>query len=152
MNKKKVKQIFIAFGVAVLILILYAIFSGGFSQPIQNNDSLVSVRGKQIQGGQIDEGDMEIINERILRILRGVKDIELNGDIFSNPVFKQLRDTRFTLPRPVRLGRPNPFAPIGFESVREAQQNSSVGEEDTQDVSHTTFFDGSNSAGGDDSL
>ena len=135
---KKIKQILVAFGVAVLALILYALFSGGFSQPSQSGDTLVSTKNAQ---GQSEGGgkDAELANERILKILGSVKGIELNDDIFSNPLFKQLRDARFTFPRPVKLGRPNPFAPIGLESLLNAQQDDSS--ENMQDTSDTTFFD-----------
>ena len=141
-SKKKIKQILVALGIAFAILIAYAAFSGGFSQPRQQG-ALVSTRGKNIQG-QISE-DVDIVNERILKILRNVRNIELDDDIFSNPVFKQLRDTRFTLPRPVQIGRPNPFASIGTESILNAQQGELL--QDGTSESTSTFFDDGDEGG-----
>jgi len=42
-----------------------------------------------------------------------------------------LRDTRFTIPRPTSIGRPNPFLPIGFDdvSIQEVQDIEPVVEE-----------------------
>ncbi len=61
----------------------------------------------------------------ILRILGSIQNISLEDDIFQNPVFRELVESGFVIPRPVRIGRPNPFLPIGFDSVT-IQTNSST--------------------------
>ena len=67
--------------------------------------------------GQVKETDTSLANAEILRILGNIQNISLNDDIFTNPVFQALEDSRFVIPKPVRIGRPNPFLPIGFDSI-----------------------------------
>jgi len=141
-NKKTIKQILIALGVAVAILLLYAAFSGGFSQN-QAQGGLVSKNGKSVSGGVVREGDVTVANQKILKILGSVNNIQLNDDIFSNPLFRQLRDSRFTIPRPIRIGRPNPFASIGAEMILSQQQEVEEGQRGQQEGA-TTFFEDTN--------
>ncbi len=135
-NKKTIKQILVALGLAIGILILYAVFSGGFSQP-QIQGGLTSKTGKPISG-VIQGDDFTVANEKILKILGSVSDIDLNDDIFSNPLFRQLRDTHFTIPRPIRIGRPNPFASIGAELITITQQQQGVDTSTEEGVSDTS--------------
>ena len=142
-NKKTIKQILIALGVAVAILLLYAAFSGGFSQN-QAQGGLVSKNGKSVSGGVVREEDVTVANQKILKILGSVNDIQLNDDIFSNPLFRQLRDSRFTIPRPIRIGRPNPFASIGAEMILSQQQQEAEEGQGGQQEGATTFFEDTN--------
>ena len=140
-NKKTIKQILIALGVAVLALMLYAFMSGSFKGTPAKQGGLISTTGKNTMG-QIGEDKVTIANAQILKVLGSIKDIQLNDDIFSNPLFRELKDTRFTIPRPVRIGRPNPFASIGVEFLN--QNEDMQGGQDTVQggtVETVSFFD-----------
>ena len=113
-SKKTIQKILIALLIAVALLVGYSFLN-------QNN---------QDQGGQItslssifkgtdgiDNTNVQLANTEILKILGSIQNIDLDDDIFSNPVFRDLRDTRFTIPKPLQIGRPNPFLPIGFDDV-----------------------------------
>ncbi len=147
-TKKTIKQILVALGVAFGALVLYAVFSGGFqAKPSKGGvtGGLVSTQGKSTTG-IIQETDVEAANAQILKVLGSVNKIELNDEILSNPIFRQLKDSRFSIPRPVRIGRPNPFAPIGVEFLS-PEDGDGYGEEvvggntDTEGENGGTFFD-----------
>ena len=142
-NKKTIKQILIALGVAIAILLLYAAFSGGFSQN-QAQGGLISKNGKTVTGGIAREEDVTVANQKILKILGSVNNIQLNDDIFFYSFFRQLRDSRFTIPRPIRIGRPNPFASIGAEMILSQQQEMEVSQGGQQEGETTTFFEDTN--------
>ena len=48
---------------------------------------------------------------RILSLLNQVSKLEIDTDIFSDPVYQTFKDRSIDIP-PVEVGRPNPFAPI----------------------------------------
>ena len=50
-----------------------------------------------------------------LAVLLNVRSIVLDDSIFSDPTFATLRDSNIVLIQDGTEGRPNPFAPIGFE-------------------------------------
>lgn len=114
-NKGTIKKIIIGLGIAVVLLILYSMVTSS-DTPATGNSSLSSIIGAG-SFGQVQESNTALANAEILRILSNIQTISLNDDIFSNPVFRELHDSRFTIPRPTQIGRPNPFLPIGFDSV-----------------------------------
>ncbi len=120
-NKKTIQKIFIGLVIAVVLLVAYAVLNGN---SVDRNNSTLSSSIKSGSLGQIQETDTALANAEILRILGAIKDINLEDDIFTNPVFKELVDSRFSIPRPLRIGRPNPFFPIGFDSIAESNQAS----------------------------
>lgn len=122
-SKKTIKKILIILVVAVVILAGYAFFT---TQAGSNNSSLSSLINSG-NTGQIKETNVALANTEILKILGSIKNIELQDDIFSNPVFKQLQDTQFTIPKPTQIGRTNPFLPIGYDTF--SQTSSQVAEE-----------------------
>ena len=101
--------------------------------------------------GKVKETDTSLANAEILRILGSIENINLNDDIFANPVFQSLEDSRFVIPKPVRIGRPNPFLPIGFDAVLASQTSeedpfldggeNSFFDDDSTATTTTTFFD-----------
>ena len=115
-NKKTIKNILIGLVVAVALLVGYSIISGDTGSSGGGSTSLSSLIGSG-SFGQIQESNTDLANVEILRILGSIQNINLDDDIFSNPVFRELEDSRFTIPKPVRIGRPNPFLPIGFDSL-----------------------------------
>lgn len=59
----------------------------------------------------------ENINREFVSMLLNLQSITLNDDIFSEPAFKALVDNTVRLNQPGNQGRPNPFAPIGTDSI-----------------------------------
>lgn len=113
-NKGTIKKILIGLVVAIVLLGVYAAVTSN-NDDVQGASSLSSLVG-QGNLGQVQETDTALANAEILRILGSIENISLDDDIFTNPVFRELEDSRFTIPKPTRIGRPNPFLPIGFDS------------------------------------
>ena len=113
-NKGTIKKILIGLVVAIALLGGYAAVTGGGDAVGGGTSSLSSLVG-QGNLGQVQETDTALANAEILRILGSIENIDLDDDIFTNPVFRELEDSRFTIPKPTRIGRPNPFLPIGFD-------------------------------------
>lgn len=113
-NKGTIKKILIGLGAAVLLLAVYA----AFNSEVETSTGTSSLSSLVGQGnlGQVQETDTALANAEILRILGSIESINLEDDIFTDPVFRELEDSRFTIPKPTRIGRPNPFLPIGFDS------------------------------------
>lgn len=57
----------------------------------------------------------------ILALLADLKSVRLDDSIFSDPVFQSLQDTSVELVLEPK-GRPNPFAPLGQDSLLNAGQ------------------------------
>lgn len=113
-NKKTIKNIVIGLVVAILGLGVYAFLSGNGSEQVGGSaNSLSSLIGSG-NFGEVKESNTDLANAEILRILGSIQNISLDVDIFENPVFRELEDSRFTIPKPTIIGRPNPFLPIGF--------------------------------------
>lgn len=118
-NKKTIKNIIIGLVVAIVLLGVYAAVDST-NQERRTSNSLSSLIGSG-SFGKIDESDTGLANAEILRILGSIQNIHLDDDIFNNPVFRELEDSRFSIPKPVRIGRPNPFLPIGFDVLAQQQ-------------------------------
>ena len=57
------------------------------------------------------------ISKDFISLLLSVKSIKLDDSILKNQAYLSLRDSSITLTQDGNEGRPNPFAPIGSESV-----------------------------------
>ena len=113
-SSKTIKNIIIGLLVAVALLVAYSFLNPqeqGTSSPL-NSGNLSSAFTNSLS---VDDSEVQLANTEILKILGSIQNIELRDDIFSNPVFRDLRDTRFSIPKPTSVGRPNPFLPIGFD-------------------------------------
>lgn len=121
-NKKTIKNIIIGLVVAILLLGVYAVITSGAENQggSSGSSSLTSLIGSG-NLGQVQESNTDLANAEILRILGSIQNIDLDDDIFNNPVFRELEDSRFTIPKPVLIGRPNPFLPIGFDALVQTQ-------------------------------
>lgn len=114
-SKKTIQKILIGLLIAVALLVGYSVITDENQQGASlSTDSLTSAF---TQSSEVNDVDVELQNQEILRILGSIQSIELRDDIFSNPVFRDLRDTQFTIPNPINIGRSNPFLPIGFDQV-----------------------------------
>ena len=114
-NKKTIKNIILGLVIAICGLIIFAVVNGN-SDEEGSTSSLSSLIGSG-SFGEIKESNTDLANAEILRILGSIQNITLDDDIFNNPVFRELEDSRFTIPKPVRICRPNPFLPIGFDTT-----------------------------------
>ena len=59
----------------------------------------------------------DLIATDFLSMFLNVKNIRLEESIFSDPAFLSLRDSSIVLIPDGSEGRPNPFAPVGFEAI-----------------------------------
>lgn len=153
-NKKTIQKIIIGLVIAVLLLVAYAIVSDGDGTDATASGALTSLRNAGSLG-QLQETDTALANAEILRILGNIQDIDLDDGIFSNNVFRELVDSGFNIQKPLRIGRPNPFLPIGFDSIAGSGQvqvqenidifNSVVDDRQVENTeieqSGSTFFD-----------
>lgn len=133
-NKKTIKKIIIGLVVAILLVGVYAVITSTNEEGGISMSSLSSLTGSGTLG-QVQESDSALANAEILRILGSIENINLNDDIFSNPIFQALEDSRFVIPKPVRIGRPNPFLPIGFDAIANLPSEPNFIEENS-----TNFF------------
>lgn len=146
-DKNIIKKIMIALLVVILLIAAYATFNELTNSDNEkiSSSSLSSLVGLN-QVGQIQETEVVIENAEILRVLGSIQSIKLNDNIFSNPVFLELKDSRFTIPKPSLIGRANPFRPIGVEKLdllRTQTQSSQNSVEEGPSVDD--FFGGINS-------
>ncbi len=74
-------------------------------------------------------------------LLLNIKTIQLNDSIFSDSAFNNLRDNSIVLIPDGNEGRPNPFAPIGTDSI----EATLVGATETVTVPPTTTTSASTS-------
>ncbi|MCA9352573.1 hypothetical protein KC901_00110 [Patescibacteria group bacterium] len=140
-NKKTIKNIILGLVIAICVLIVYSVLSGKGNESTGSQSSLSSLVGTG-SFGQVQESNTDLANAEILRILGSIQNITLDDDIFNNPVFRELEDSRFTIPKPVRVGRPNPFRPIGFDAVVLDTGNQGLGFGNDQDTGDgSDFFD-----------
>lgn len=112
-SKKTIQNILITLFVGVALLVGYSLLNQGEG----NRTSVSSLTSAFTSTSSVNDTQVQLANSEILRILGSIQNIKLDDDIFSNPVFRDLRDTRFTIPKPLQIGRPNPFLPIGFDDV-----------------------------------
>lgn len=138
-NKQTIKKVLIGLVIAIAILVAYSMFNGGSKDSISSG-GLSSLIGSS-STGQIDETETMVANAEILKILGSIEHIELHDDIFTNPIFRKLKDTNFAIPRPSRIGRKNPFLPIGFDTlVNLGQTQDEVVSQDQSEEDNEGFF------------
>jgi hypothetical protein len=142
-DKKIIKKIIIGLLVAIVLLFLYSLFVPAKDDTNQNT-TLKSLLNASVLG-QVQETDVALANGEILRVLTNIETISLDDDIFSNPIFGLLQDSRFSIPNPARIGRENPFLPTGFDAI--AQSQSSLNTTPATTVA-TGFFTDTNSSEG----
>ncbi len=148
-NKKTIKKVLIILLIAVALLILYSLFASQENSR-KKIGGLSSLIGSGTQG-QVKETDVTLANAEILKILGSIQNIELQDDIFVNPIFKELKDTHFSIPKPVKIGRTNPFRPIGYEGLQPSQAGESILDDinqyNNQNSSGQSFFENTQSLG-----
>lgn len=104
---KKVLIIVVAIGAIVLVIVMAGKSKNPEGSLVSSSDPLTA--STAIGGGDATTGEF-------LTKLLNIKNIELNDGVFSEPAFSTLRDSSILLIQDGTEGRPNPFAPIGFET------------------------------------
>jgi hypothetical protein len=100
----KTKQIIIA---VIIIVIAFFIFNSFYSVSTVSTDGPLNVDSRN--------NTQSIDGQAILSLLNRLKDVDLNGKIFSDPLFLNLQS--FSRPiAPENLERRNPFAPVGSDN------------------------------------
>lgn len=140
-NKKTIQNILIGLVIAIVLLVVYAIFIAPQSATSTSSSSGLSSLAGASPFGKVKETDATLANAEILKILGSIQNIELRDDIFTNPVFKTLKDTQFSVPKPTKIGRPNPFLPIGFDTLTPVITTQDLTAENQTTVSESSFFD-----------
>ncbi|MGB0925220.1 MAG: hypothetical protein ACPGTS_00755 [Minisyncoccia bacterium] len=138
-NKKTIQKILIALLVAIVLLVAYAMLAPKPDGSGSGSSALSSLTGSS-PFGQVQETDATLANAEILKILGSIQNIELRDDIFTNPVFRTLKDTQFSIPKPTKIGRPNPFLPIGFDTLSPTTSTVEPTVENNTN-SESSFFD-----------
>ena len=136
-SKKTIQKILIFLLVAIALLVVYSVVNQGEGDTRTNVSQLTSAISNS---PSVDDSQVQLANTEILRILGNIQNITLDDDIFSNPVFRDLRDTRFTIPKPIQIGRPNPFLPIGFDDVTIQSVQETSTPTTTTETTNDPFF------------
>ncbi len=113
----KIKNIII-FGVIAIALILVYIF---FIKPSPDTANLVSSTSSATTPDTNVVSQNSAVAQDLLSLLLSVKSIRLDDSIFSDKAFTSLHDSSILLTSPGNEGRPNPFAPIGFDALPVSQ-------------------------------
>lgn len=124
---KTFKKIIIILVVLVLAGIGASLFLGGEGSGIQNPLQSVSTgtTGAPLsQNTNRTSGNTEEMNREFVSMLLNLQSIKLSDDIFSEPAFSALINNTVRLNQPGNEGRPNPFAPIGTDSLISSQAPS----------------------------
>ncbi len=106
MKSRTPVTIAIILGAAVLV---YAVYTYVFA-PAQIAPGTLS------QSGVVNPAAPDRSQSSFLDIIVGLRSLELDGSIFTNPAFRSLQDFGVTLGTQPK-GRPNPFAPLGVDAV-----------------------------------
>ena len=97
----------------IIIVIIIIIAGAAYTLLTGNTDDRLLVSDTPSDTSSVIESDL-------LTLLLDIRSVKLNGDIFSDPIFRSLEDFGQDLvPEPV--GRDNPFAPIGLDANQESE-------------------------------
>jgi hypothetical protein len=109
----KLKNIILFSVIGVAMAGVYMFFVRGDS----DQDILVATPGTPVLPNDTMSIPSGSAAAEFLPILLNVKNIRLENSIFNDPAFMSLRDSSILLIPDGTEGRPNPFAPIGFENL-----------------------------------
>lgn len=114
----KIKNIIIFVGIAGLLILIYIFFIKK-DPPLDNlvsspgSVSATDPNAQTVAGG----GQPPPIAQDFISLLSNVTNIKLDDTIFSDNAFNSLRDSSLILIPDGNEGRPNPFAPLGADSI-----------------------------------
>jgi len=107
------KNILIFAGIGVVLILVYVFLI----KKSPDEQGLISTSPLGVPAAPENSGPAGGVANDFLSLLLGVKNIKLNNAIFSKPAFRSLRDSTIVLTPDGTEGRPNPFAPIGYEGA-----------------------------------
>lgn len=110
----KTKNIIILVGVAVVLILIYVFF---IKKSPTADTSLTSTTGATLPSNTGVTSGVPNTDTSFVSVLLSVKNLHLDTSIFTDPAFLSLEDGSITLVQDGTQGRPNPFAPIGSETV-----------------------------------
>jgi len=96
-------------GLAAVLVFGYIFFTGGKEEDLLSSEGAVA--------GENSLDPNSAVSSEFLSILLNIKGLKLDDGIFSDPVFSSLIDSSIVLVPDGNEGRPNPFAPLGFDFV-----------------------------------
>jgi len=101
MNHQKSSKKTIIFIIVIIILALSAYFYYQGQIPISDSPLEASEASS----------DAQAVGSRILSLLKQIKSLKIDTDIFDDPSYSTLRDYSVAIPEE-NVGRVNPFAPL----------------------------------------
>ena len=110
----KIKNIIIFSVVGIVLILVYFVFIKKAPET-QSLTSTSSVPTAKTISGTVNKDST--VSKDFLTMLLSVKSIRLDDSIFSNIAFTNLHDSSIELISSTDEGRPNPFAPIGYEDT-----------------------------------
>lgn len=108
----KIKNIIIFTVIAIVVILLYIFFI----KKSPEEAPLVSTTGAPVSAGADTSSPGNQITQEFLTLLLSVKSIHLDDSVLLDPAFSTLRDSSIELVPDGTEGRPNPFAPLGFDA------------------------------------
>ena len=131
-GSKIIFNLLIAAVVLVLLFFGYKFLMGGDATDVASNEeaglTAAGFSGDTAEGSAADE---------FLATLTGLKELNLRGEVFANPVFQDLQESTIVLPDQTP-GRPNPIAPVNFSSLNLAGNKSATSSNPTGKTSTST--------------
>ena len=120
----KVKNIIIVGGVGVALILIYFFFiRQAPNQPALTTSLPTS---SNVLPNTNTSNQNPSITQDFLSLLLSVKSIKLDDAVFSDLAFKSLADSSILLTPDGTEGRPNPFAPIGTDSIAPNPQTKTL--------------------------
>lgn len=123
----KIKNLILFLVIAAVLVFAYVFF---FKNKEEEPNLISSTPESNIA---VDEENVTPSDE-FLTVLLSVNNIKLDDSIFSEKAFLNLNDSSILLVAPGDEGRPNPFAPIGFEGSYQPIDVTNQTEEITPDT------------------
>ena len=115
----KIKNILIFIAIAASLVLVYIFF---IRKPPAETGALVSAPASSALPASTAAAPDSAVAQEFLTLLLSVKNIKLNDAVLSDPAFASLDGSHsITLVPDGTEGRPNPFAPLGSDSLSEPE-------------------------------
>jgi hypothetical protein len=134
----KIKNIIIFISIAAVFILIYVFFIQKPETPESNLITSSSTSLPDIDSSNVENvvtGTQNTVAQEFLTLLLSVKNIKLDDAIFSDVAWSSLRDSSIMLVPDGNEGRPNPFAPIGFDVVTTPPAPLTISESPSQPIS-----------------
>ena len=105
----------------IFVLVFVAIGGGYYFFAGKKTDTTGLTAINPVTGLEDATAGQSGVGGEFLTTLLNIRSIQLDGTLFTNPAFRSLQDFTTDLVDTVDAGRPNPFAPIGADSLASSQ-------------------------------